>query len=155
MTSKNVELNNSEFNGNLIQGGENITANTKATSNGKSCNNTFNNDLREATVGTLANTLSDNATQQANQYVKITNQEKTLAEALQEIQQLLKQLEVNYPTATQDEKIAYLSDETSASFKRRLVSGLQAAGEASLKQFLDNPYVNITLETIKGWSQAK
>ncbi|NEQ40349.1 MAG: hypothetical protein F6K40_30600 [Okeania sp. SIO3I5] len=85
----------------------------------------------------------------------MTNQEKTLAEALQEIQQLLKQLEVNYPTATQDEKIAYLSDETSASFKRRLVSGLQAAGEASLKQFLDNPYVNITLETIKGWSQAK
>ncbi|MGD1701528.1 hypothetical protein ACP6PM_17005, partial [Dapis sp. BLCC M229] len=48
-----------------------------------------------------------------------------------------------------------LRDETSPSFKRRLVSALQSAGEASINEFLDNPYVNVTLETIKGWNQAK
>lgn len=121
MTNKSVELNNSRFNGNLLQEEVrgNVTANIQDTSKGSS------------------------------------KEEKTLAEALKEIQGLLKQLEAGNPTATEAEKIAFLRDETSPSFKRRVVAALKAAGETSIEEFLDNPYVNVAKATVKGWARAQ
>ncbi|MFE1748272.1 hypothetical protein [Coleofasciculus sp. H7-2] len=72
-----------------------------------------------------------------------------LAEAANEIQQLLKQLEKT--NLTEAEKIAYVNDETTRSFKRRVVGALQAGSEAAIEEFLDNPYVNIGKAIIKGW----
>ena len=157
MSNKNIELNNSRFNGNLVQGdvGGNVTAKTQDISKGPLNNNAYNNDFREATIGNFANQLSDNAKQEANQYFHLTKEEKTLAEALKEIQELLKQLEAGNPTATEAEKIAFLSDQTSPSFKRRVVAALKAAGETSIEEFLDNPYVNVAKATVKGWVQAQ
>jgi hypothetical protein len=123
MNSKNIELNNSRFDGNLVQGDGNVTTNTQDTSKGLLNNNAYNNDFR--------------------------------AEALKEIQGLLKQLEAGNPSATEAEQIAFLRDETSASFKRRVVAALQAAGETSIEEFLDNPYVNVAKATLKGWVQAQ
>jgi hypothetical protein len=80
-----------------------------------------------------------------------SEQKQTLSEAAAEIQKLLKQLEKSNPTATEDEKIAYVNDETTPSFKRRVVGALQAGSEAVIEEFLDNPYVNVGKAVVKGW----
>jgi hypothetical protein len=81
----------------------------------------------------------------------ISEHSKTLAEAAAEIQQLLRQLEQTNPSAMESEKIAYVNDETTPSFKRRVVGALQAGGEAAIEEFLDNPYVNVGKAIVKGW----
>jgi hypothetical protein len=78
-------------------------------------------------------------------------QQQSLASAAAEIQQLLKQLEKNNPIATTVEKITYVNDQTTPSFKRRVVGALQAGSEVAVEEFLDNPYVNISKAIIKGW----
>jgi len=102
--------------------------------------------------GNIAGQVSHNAQQQANQHIHfLSEQEQILAEAAAEIQQLLKQLEKTNPTATEAEKIEYVNDETTRSFKRRVVGALQAGGEAAIEEFLDNPYVNVGKAIVKGW----
>ncbi len=88
---------------------------------------------------------------EGNQIIYASEQKQTLAKAAAEIQSLLKQLEQTNPTATEAEKIAYVNDETSPGFKRRLVGALQAGGEAAIEEFLDNPYVNVGKAVVKGW----
>lgn len=80
-----------------------------------------------------------------------SGQSKTLVEAAAEIQKLLKQLEQTNSVATDTEKIAYVNDETTPNFKRRVVSALQAGGETAIEEFLDNPYVNVGKAVVKGW----
>jgi uncharacterized protein (DUF697 family) len=80
-----------------------------------------------------------------------SEQKQTLDQAAAEIQKLLKQLEATNPTATEGEKIAYVNDETTPSFKRRVVGALEAGGEAVIEEFLDNPYVNVGKAIVKGW----
>jgi hypothetical protein len=76
---------------------------------------------------------------------------ETLAEAAAEIQQLLRHLGQTNPSAKESEKIAYVNDETTPSFKRRVVGALQTGGEAAIEEFLDNPYVNVGKAIVKGW----
>jgi hypothetical protein len=80
-----------------------------------------------------------------------SEQKQTLAEAAAEIQRLLKQLEQTNPNATEIDKVTYVNDETTPSFKRRVVGALQAGGEAAIEEFLDNPYVNVGKAVVKGW----
>lgn len=88
-----------------------------------------------------------------NQY-NSSEQKKTLAEAASEIQKLLKQLEETNPTATEPEKVAYVNDETTPSFKRRVVGAFQAGGETAIDEFiLENKYLKVTKAAIKGWLQ--
>jgi hypothetical protein len=102
--------------------------------------------------GNIADQVSHNARQQANQHIHfLSEQEQILAEAAAEIQQLLKQLEKTNPTPTEIQKIVYVNDETTPSFKRRVVGALQAGGESAIEEFLDNPYVNVTKAIVKGW----
>jgi hypothetical protein len=76
---------------------------------------------------------------------------QTLAEAAKEIQRLLLQLEIDNPNATYDEKINYISDETSPSFQRRLVSAWEAASETAIDEFiLENKYLKVAKAWIKG-----
>ncbi|KYC37881.1 hypothetical protein WA1_05095 [Scytonema hofmannii PCC 7110] len=66
----------------------------------------------------------------------------------------MKQLERTNPTATDSEKVAYVNDETTPSFKRRVVSALQASGETAIDEFiLENKYLKVAKSAIKGWSQ--
>jgi hypothetical protein len=81
----------------------------------------------------------------------IQGQNQTLAKAAEEIQNLLKQLEQTNPNATETDKVAYVNDETTPNFKRRVVGALQAGGEAAIEEFLDNPYVNLGKAIVKGW----
>jgi RNA recognition motif. (a.k.a. RRM, RBD, or RNP domain) len=99
------------------------------------------NNLQGSNIANMSNTLKDNARQQANQHNHSSEQDKTLAEAASEIQNLLKQLEQNEPKATDMQKVTYINDETTPNFKRRVVSALKAGGETAIEEFLDNPYI--------------
>ncbi|MEG4968006.1 hypothetical protein QUB11_15400 [Microcoleus sp. B6-A1] len=151
MNRKSVDMDNSSFKGNLVQGNVDGNVEYKPVSESKPVSETFNNDYRGANIANSANKVSDNARQQANQHIHLAEQKQTLAEAAAEIQKVLKQLEVTHPTATEAEKIAHVNDETTPSFKRRVVGALQAGSEAAIEEFLDNPYVNVVKETFKGW----
>lgn len=114
----------------------------------------YENNFQGANVANMANTVRDNARQQANQHIYLSEQKKTLAEACAESQQLLKQLEQDKPNATEIEKVAYVNDETTPSFKRRVVSALQASGEAAIDEFiLENKYLKVVKAAFKGWLQ--
>ena len=82
---------------------------------------TFNNDFRGANIGNFANKVTDNARQQANQYIYTSEQKQTLAEAAAEIQRFLKQLEVTNPTATELEQVVYVNDATNPRIKQRVI----------------------------------
>lgn len=124
-------------------------------SEGTQMSDNYVNNFQGANIANMANTVQDNARQQANQYIHLTEQKKTLAEAANEIQQLLKQLEKNNPTATETEKIIFVNDETTPNFKRRVVGALQSGGEAVIEEFLDNSYVNVGKAIVKGWIKPK
>ena len=112
----------------------------------------YTNNLQGATVANMANTVKDNARQQANQYIHFSEEKRTLAEAANEIQQLIQQLEQTNPTATEAEAIAYINDETKPSFKRRASSALQSLGETAIDEFvLENKYLKVVKAAIKGW----
>ena len=80
-----------------------------------------------------------------------SEQRRTIAEAAAEIQQLIKQLEQSKPGATDFEKITYVNDETTPSFKRRVIGALQSGGEIAIEEFLDNAYINVGKAIVKGW----
>ena len=117
--------------------------------------NTVHNNLSGATIANFANELSGNARQQATQHVHLTEQKKTLAEAAEEIQKLLKQLEVRNPNANESEKVAHINNEVTPNFKRRVISALQAGSETAIEEFLDNPYANVGKAVLKGWLQPE
>ncbi|MCC3405867.1 MAG: hypothetical protein JGK17_09795 [Microcoleus sp. PH2017_10_PVI_O_A] len=71
------------------------------------------------------------------------------------MQQLLEQLARINPNPTEAEKIKYIHDETTPSFKRRLIAALQAGGETAIEEFLANPYVNVTKAIFKGWMKPE
>ena len=123
MENKSIQLSNSNFSGNIVQG--DVQGNVEA------------------------NPVSDNSHHQSNQYS--SKDEKTLVDAAKAIQKLIHQLEADEPAATYDEIVAYVDDETTPGFKRRVVGALKAAGETAIEEVLDNPYVNITKDCIKGW----
>ncbi len=157
MEGKSVKLSNSSFMGNLIQGiaKGNVEAHIESGLENQSNSETFNNNLHGANIANFANQVSDNARQQANQHIHSSEQKKTLAEAAAEIQQLLEQLEKTNPIATEAEKVAYVNDETTRSFKRRVVGALQAGSEAAIEEFLGNPYVNVGKAIVKGWMKPE
>ncbi|WP_333409931.1 hypothetical protein [Microcoleus sp. T2B6] len=146
MERKSVDMNNSSFKGNLVQGNVGGNVEYKPVSESKSVSETsYNNN--QGQVGAMGeNARADNTT-----FVQQSEQKQTLAASAKEIQELLKQLEVTNPTATEAEKIAHVNDETTPSFKRRAVGALQAGGEAAIEEFLDNPYVNVGKAIVKGW----
>ncbi|WP_333462398.1 hypothetical protein [Microcoleus sp. herbarium7] len=138
-------MNNSSFKGNLVQGNVDGNVEYKPVSESKSMSNTYNNN--QGQVGAMGeNARADNTT-----FVQQSEQKQTLAASAKEIQELLKQLEVTNPTATEAEKITHVNDETTPSFKRRAVGALQAGSEAAIEEFLDNPYVNVGKAIVKGW----
>ena len=100
-------------------------------------------------MGNKARADNNNFVQQQSE------QKQTLAEAAAEIQQLLKQLKKTNPTATDAEKIAHVNDETTPSFKRRVVGALQGSGEDAIEEFLDTRYVIVGKAIVKGWIKSE
>lgn len=91
------------------------------------------------------------ASSDGNTFIQ-SEQKQILAEATEEIQKLLRQLEQTNPSATQPEMIAYINDETTPSLKRRTSSALKACGEATIDEFvLENKFLKVIKATVKGW----
>ncbi|MEH2243315.1 hypothetical protein [Nostoc sp.] len=86
---------------------------------------TYNNNFHKPKISNFANKIKDNVRQQANQNIYTSEQKQTLVDASTEIQRLIKQLEQNNPTANETEKIAYVNDETTPSWKRHLIGAFQ------------------------------
>jgi len=106
-----------------------------------------------ANIGSLANKVTQQTQSIQGVYFVLSEseQKQTLAEAAATIQQLLEQLKKMNPNPTEAKKIEYVNDETTPSFKRRVVAALQAGGEAAIEEFLDARYVNVGKEIVKGW----
>ena len=136
--------------------GKPITIEAKAVAESQSDSDTFRNDLRQAKIGNFANQVLDSARQQTNQYNYDSSDKQTLAEAAEEIQKLLVQLEQANPSATYSEMIAYVNDETTPILKRRTTSALKACGEAAIDEFvLENKFLKVLKATVKGWLEEK
>jgi hypothetical protein len=88
-------------------------------------------------------------------------QKQNLAEAAEEIQELLNQLSQTYPTTTEAQKQAVVNQaikeeiKHNPTFKARLRSALKAGGIEALKAIFNHPAVSIPIETIKGWIEAE
>ncbi|MEA5479240.1 pentapeptide repeat-containing protein [Pseudanabaena galeata UHCC 0370] len=108
-------------------------------------------DLRGANIGNFADTVRDNARQQANQYNYTPEQKLNLADAASEIQQLLEQLSATYPTTTIAEKTAVATKaveaiEKNPNQKAKIVKAVKAGGIAALKELVSpvvQPVTNI------------
>ena len=80
-----------------------------------------------------------------------SERKQPLAEAAVEIQQLLMQLEKSNPTATEEEKVAYVNDETPADVKSRVASALKAGSISAVDTLVDNsPFSNFAKAIVEG-----
>jgi hypothetical protein len=92
-------------------------------------------------------------------------QKQKLAEAAKEIQDLLTQLQQNNPTVTEVQKQAAIVRKVEQHIKQnptvrdRLLNALKEGSVETLKQALDaiyrNPFVSISVETIRGFLEAE
>ncbi|MBC1225264.1 pentapeptide repeat-containing protein [Nostoc sp. UCD121] len=126
----------------------------KVTSKSKSMSESYQSKYDQRNSNNqFVDTAQTGSNSTFNQY-NSSEQKKTLAETASEIQKLLKQLEETNPTATEPEKVTYINDETTPSFKRRVVGAFQAGGETAIDEFiLENKYLKVTKAAIKGWLQ--
>lgn len=90
------------------------------------------------------------------QYNYNSEQQKTLAEAAQEIQDLLNQLEKSYSTKTISEqelgkKLAKIIDQN-PSLKKRIFSAIKSGSLTALQEVVDNPAFNIASAFLQGFS---
>ena len=87
-------------------------------------------------------------------------QKQNLADAAQEIQQLLEQLSEAYPTTTSREKNIVVGEavdqiESNPTLKAKVINALKAGGTEAFKEAIDHPLVNILVATIEGWQDAE
>jgi hypothetical protein len=81
-----------------------------------------------------------------------SERKQTLAEAAVEIQQLLMQLEKSNPNATEEQKVAYVNDETPPALKSRVASAVKAGSISAVDTLLDNsPFSNLAKAIVEGW----
>ena len=112
-----------------------------------------------APVGSVGNQGTQTNVAGLNQGTQIETQynspqEKTLAEAAEEIQNLLSQLEQTNPTATVEQQQAYVDAAIPPTLKERCVSALRAAGETAIDEFFNNPYVKVGKAIVMAWIQS-
>lgn len=156
LNEANEKLN--EANADLLDITKKLAGTTRSTSiqvtttaESKLMSDTFNTKVENSKIGSVASKVQDNARQQVNQYNYTSESKQTLAEAAEEIQKLLKQLEKTNPNATVEQKSTYVNVAISPTLKSRCISALQAGGEIAVEEFLDNPYVNVGKAIVKGW----
>ena len=112
-------------------------------------------DLSHANVGGIVDTAQSGSHQEFTQHNYAPEQKQTLAEAADEIQKLLKQLEQTNPNATPEQQQAYVDAAIPPTLKERCISALKAGGETAIEEFLDNPYVNVGKAIVMAWIQPQ
>ncbi|WP_052128706.1 pentapeptide repeat-containing protein [Neosynechococcus sphagnicola] len=112
-------------------------------------------DMRGSNFGNFADTVQAGGKQQNVQHIYASESKQSLAEAAQEIQALLKQLESTNPQATEDQQMAYVNSAIPPTLKQRVVAALKEGGEAAIDEFLlENKYLKVGKAVIKGWVQT-
>ncbi|MGD2183214.1 pentapeptide repeat-containing protein [Lusitaniella coriacea] len=101
--------------------------------------------------------MSDGAIQREAKVAGVLNEadKRSLAEIAEEIQQLLRQLETQNPTATDTEKQTFVTLAIPQNKRQRAVSALKSGSKEILRELLDNPYVNIGIAIIEGWQNPE
>ncbi|MFM2314769.1 MAG: hypothetical protein RLZZ04_4045 [Cyanobacteriota bacterium] len=94
---------------------------------------------------------------QGNQF---NSSQQNLAEAVAEIQELLKQLEETYPTdSTANQMIlaakAVEQIEGSATLKQKAINAVKEGGIAAFEKAIDNPSGAFIAGAVKGWQETK
>jgi hypothetical protein len=101
-----------------------------------------------------AGAVGDGAHADGNTIIINSEQKQNLAKDAAEILNLLKSLEQTNPTAIETEQVAYVNDETTPNFKRRVAGAFQASGETAIDEFiLENKYLKVAKAAVKGWLQ--
>jgi hypothetical protein len=101
-----------------------------------------------------AGAVGDGAHADGNTIIINSEQKQNLAKDAAEILNLLKSLEQTNPTAIETEQVAYVNDETTPNFKRRVAGAIQASGETAIDEFiLENKYLKVAKSAVKGWLQ--
>lgn len=97
---------------------------------------------------------------EANANIYTSEQERTLAEAAQEIQELLEQLSKTNesPETTTNLSIASKTIEEierDPVLKQRIMKALKWGGSEALKELIDHPAINVLLAAIEGWNNSE
>lgn len=85
----------------------------------------------------------------------ISENKQTLTEAAAEIQKLLKQLEISNPSATLEQKKIFVDTSLSRTFKTKVMNSLKAGWKETVKEILDNSYINIGIAILEGWQDSE
>ena len=85
-------------------------------------------------------------------------QHKTLAEAAEEIQQLLEQLDKTYDTESYSGKVKVADEivktiENKPELKARIISALKIGGVKAFEQFLSHPAASFFIGALEDWNQ--
>ena len=104
----------------------------------------------------FVDTAQSGSTQNFTQNIESSEKQKTLAQAAQEIQDLLQQLEQSYPNDTStDLEIKVIQQiQNNANWKQRLINAGKQGGLEFLKKSFDNPVGGLIIAAIEGWINA-
>lgn len=109
-------------------------------------------DQSKAQIGGIVDTAQSGSHQQFTQNNYISEERRTLADAANEIQCLLKQLEETNSAATEAEQVAFINIATNSDFKQRVIAALREGGETAIDEFvLENKYLKVVKAVVKGW----
>jgi internalin A len=119
----------------------------------------FTTNLQGSKIGNFANQVNDTAQQKAIQH-NYAPEQQSLAEAAQEIQDLIEQLAKTYPTDTRAAKNGFADEivkqiDTNPAITNRLLSATKAGGVAAIAQFLNHPAVSFIVAAIEDWEKTK
>lgn len=88
------------------------------------------------------------------------NNSSNLAQAAQEIQDLIDRLAQTYPTDTRATKNAFADEivrriDANPSLTDRLLSATKAGGVAAIEQFLSHPAISFVVAALEDWEKTK
>jgi small GTP-binding protein len=136
----------------------NIVINNKLESENNSMSESYQSKYHQTGPTQFVDTIQSggNATFNQTNYTP-EQQQKNLADAAAEIQQLLNQLSKTNPTATPQEITNTIEQEikSNPTLKDRLIAALKAGGLEALKTIFNHPAFTIPAETIKGFIEAE
>jgi hypothetical protein len=132
-----------------------VSHNTTNTTN----NNMTNHDKSIRVEGYLKNVVVGHRNELTNSF-NYAPQERSLAQAAAEIQQLLEQLDKSYPTNTTTEKMAVATEaikqiERDQALSSQVLSALKAGGVSAFAQLLNHPAASFLIAALEDWQKNK
>jgi chemotaxis response regulator CheB len=108
--------------------------------------------------GNVQGNVSSEVKDSFNTYTQ--EQKRTLAEAADEIQQLLIQLEKSYPTDTTTGKMTVATEaikhiDSNPKLHKRVLNALKAGGVQALEQFLNHPAASFVIGALEDWQKTQ